>query len=448
MKKYLFGLSTAIILVLSGCTAKNGVGKNTQGGSEISPTGTGITGLNHKDLLTETTIHDAVRAQDMKLVEFYISEKIDLNEKDMLGYTPLHLAARFNHLDIAEKLISNGAGVDNLDNYGDTPLLDSTRNGYTQMSKLLICSGAKRDVVDKYGMSPLHYASKTKDEPIANLLRSENIQEACSKVELQPVVENFIDLIAIDDYSVINDNTPEICGDIKTDEVKEVNLTVSQNQAVLANIDYETKRWCANISEELVNGEHIAEAIAVDNAGEKGKASDNFEVYVLNDLYTALNNEFSPDFEKWNAELEKDTLTFRFKNPSLMFNRGSSEISDNYKEILDDFFPRYINIIKDYSSDIMSVNVQGHTSSRYRSAATAEEKFRKNEILSQKRADEVLSYVKEITNPIVEENKMFVDKTFVAEGKSSSVPILNEDGTENLELSRRVEFKIVTSPNN
>ena len=199
MKKYLIGFSIAAALVFSGCTAKNenAMNSNKNVSNETMGKSAGITGLSHKDILTESSIHDAVRINDIKLVQFFIDEKIDLNEEDRFGYTPLHLASRFNHLEIAEKLIDSEASVNTTDKYGDTPLIDSTRNGYSNMSRLLICNGAKRDVLDKYGMSPLHYASKTNDIKIAKLLRLENVDIECNpKVEPAPIVEEqFYNLI-------------------------------------------------------------------------------------------------------------------------------------------------------------------------------------------------------------------------------------------------------------
>ncbi|WP_174247242.1 ankyrin repeat domain-containing protein [Arcobacter sp. LA11] len=446
MKKYLFGLSVAALIVFTGCTAKN---ENAMSDKGNMAQGNKITGLSHKDILTESTIHDAVRVNDLKLVKFFIDEKINLNEKDRFGYTPLHLASRFNHFDAATMLIENGAGVNSIDKYGDTPLIDSTRNGYTNMSKLLICNGASRDVLDKYDMSPLHYASKTNDVKIAQLLRAENVQAECTEkvmAEAPVAQEQFYNLITIDDYKVINDNTPQICGNVLDSDVQKVQLSFDGGQSVIdGNID--GNRWCADVEEKLANGDYTAQAMAVNSANQRGKAEDDLTIHVLNDLYNALNNEFGPDFSDWNAELDEDTLTFRFKNPALMFTRGSSKIRTQYKEILNSFFPRYINILKDYESEIVSVNVEGHTSSRYRSAPTPEAKFEKNRILSQKRADTVLGYMSNISDPAVSDNKLFIKKAFVPEGKSSSELVLNEDGSENIELSRRVEFRIETDPN-
>jgi outer membrane protein OmpA-like peptidoglycan-associated protein len=125
-----------------------------------------------------------------------------------------------------------------------------------------------------------------------------------------------------------------------------------------------------------------------------------------------------------------------------MFLRGKNEISDEYKKIFNQFFPRYLAIISKNIDKINTVSIQGHTSSRYRTAKTQEEKFEKNRILSQKRADTVLAYLKGIENITVYENKDLIKDFFISEGKASSELIYNQDGTENIKASRRVEFKI------
>lgn len=441
-RNYLYALGISI-LMFSGCAVKN---EN----KEIAkiPSGNEITSLKHKDILSETTIHDAVRINDPKLVDFFIEEKVDLNSKDRFGYTPLHLAARFNHLDIAKKLIKNGATVNTTDKYGDTPLIDSSRNGYSSMSKLLICNEAKRDVVDKYDMSPLHYASKTNDLKIAKLLRSKDIKSDCSAPKARPIPtqrNEFYNLIAIDDYKIINDNTPKICGDILDQDVRQVQITFDGGQSVTDAVINEN-RWCAEVEETITNGDYLVMAMAINSAAQRGKAQDDLTIEVStevsSDIFSALKDEFSKDLKNWNAELLEESLIVRFKNPAQMFTRGSSEIRTEYRNILDSFFPRYLEILKKYDDEIASVYIQGHTSSRYRTAKTEEEKFEKNRILSQKRANSVLNYISNMSNPIVVTNDSYINDLFIPEGKSSSNLILNEDGTENVELSRRVEFRI------
>ncbi len=448
MNKYILGLGV-IMIIITGCSTKEYTKNNK----------TALTNLSYQDILLETSIHDAVRINDLKLIEFFIQEKSNLNHKDRFGYTPLHLAARFNHLDIAKTLIKSGAKVNSLDKYKDTPLIDSSRNAYTKMSELLICSGANRNVVDKYDMSPLHYAAKTNDVKIAKLLRSKNLTTLCNKKEIsvQKVVKTptivkikrpEINLITIDDYDIINDNTPRICGDILSEDVKNVNLSFENiPNSYEAKILQDKKRWCVNIEDELNNAEYTAFAKAKDTKGNLQMKKDKFSVHIIDDLYNALNNEFESDFKKWDAVLDKSTLTLRFKKPNLMFTRGSNKMRNAYKNILKNFFPRYINILKEYKDQIIDVYIEGHTSSRYRTAKTIEEKFIKNKTLSQNRASSVLRYLSSLKNDYITNNKDFLDNSFKAKGKSSSNLIYNEDGSENVELSRRVEFRIKANPN-
>ncbi|WP_321469740.1 ankyrin repeat domain-containing protein [Halarcobacter sp.] len=427
---YLFFIVT--IFIFTGCVKK----ENQLNLSDISA---------KKENTIGTTIHDAVRINDLELVKTFINKGVDLNKKDRFGYTPLHLAARFNHFDIAKLLVEKGADVNTKDKYGDTPLIDSTRNGYTNVSKLLICNGANRDTLDKYEMSALHYASKTNDVYISKLLRADDIEPICSnkeEVEVEPK-EQFYNLITIDDNDVINDNTPKICGNIIDSDVKQVQITFDGGKTV-TEAELKDNRWCAQVETKVENGTYNVMAMAINSASQRGKVEDELKIYVINELYDVLNDEFKDDFAIWNAQLDEDTLTFRFKDPAMMFKRGSSKINDKYKKILNQFFPKYVNILKNYNNEIINIHVEGHTSSRYRTAPTPEEKFEKNKILSQKRADAILEYLEGINNSIVLDNKNFIQNTFIPEGKSSSEVIYNKDGSENYELSRRVEFRIET----
>ena len=63
------------------------------------------------------------------------------------------------------------------------------------------------------------------------------------------------------------------------------------------------------------------------------------------DIYHALESEFGKDLEKWNAEIEKDTLTVRFLAPEILFESGSDLLKPQFKDILSDFMPRYIVLL-------------------------------------------------------------------------------------------------------
>ena len=55
-------------------------------------------------------------------------------------------------------------------------------------------------------------------------------------------------------------------------------------------------------------------------------------------LYNDLYDEFKDDLEKWDAELRRETLTMRFREPDVLFEQGSAEIRPRFKQILNDFF--------------------------------------------------------------------------------------------------------------
>ena len=112
-----------------------------------------------------------------------------------------------------------------------------------------------------------------------------------------------------------------------------------------------------------------------------------------------------------------------------------------YKEILDDFFPRFLEVVAndEYRDSIEEIRIEGHTDS--------DGGYLYNIQLSQNRAREVLDYCL----GLVENNEKYSDMVdwvkfkITANGLSYSHPILNSDGTENKDLSRRVEFKVRTN---
>lgn len=243
-----------------------------------------------------------------------------------------------------------------------------------------------------------------------------------------------------------------------------------------------------------------------------------------NELYEDLSTEFDEDLKKWNAEIDKASLSVRFKSPEILFDMGSANLKPEFKTILANFFPRFITILyKDvYRNDIDEIRIEGHTSSYWRTETTEDKAYIHNMELSQNRTRNVLEYVlgnvyasstqqispgvtrphkvkpnetlysisklysfeieelyrlntglkekglisgsliyiptgkdnKQSTNQqiIVEpikSNKMEVSNwiraNVTSNGLSSSKLIYNEDGTQNRELSRRVEFRVKTN---
>jgi len=183
-------------------------------------------------------------------------------------------------------------------------------------------------------------------------------------------------------------------------------------------------------------------------AAEKAKA-DMTEIAKTYDvskqaLNKALHKEFDKDLDRWGAEILSNN-TVRFHEPEVLFARNSSEIKDAFKNILDDFFPRYISILTrpEYQNEIIEVRIEGHTSSIWRKNSTREVSYIRNAKLSQDRSFSVLDYVFNMN--AIESSRQWLIEVLRANGLSYSRLIRDEQGNEDLVKSRRVEFRIITN---
>jgi outer membrane protein OmpA-like peptidoglycan-associated protein len=161
------------------------------------------------------------------------------------------------------------------------------------------------------------------------------------------------------------------------------------------------------------------------------------------ELYNKLQKEFAGDLTKWNAEIDRDTLSFQFKSPDILFANGSSDINPQFKAVLNDFFPRYMKVLGGFKASINEVRIEGHTSSHWRFDASPEESYFRNMELSQARTRSVLFFVQ--TLPQIRADREWVKRNIAAVGLSSSKPILDEKGKEDPERSRRVTFRVITN---
>ncbi|MEX0965519.1 MAG: OmpA family protein [Pseudohongiellaceae bacterium] len=161
------------------------------------------------------------------------------------------------------------------------------------------------------------------------------------------------------------------------------------------------------------------------------------------ELYSDLLTEFNDDLPLWGAELDED-LKFRFTNTSLLFEEGQSTLKPEFSAILSDFFPRYMTILASdkYRDDILELRIEGHTSSSWTFAADSDEAYMRNMALSQERTRTTLGFLFDLE--AVAHEKNWLRQRMTANGLSSSQLILQEDGGEDADRSRRVEFVVVT----
>lgn len=168
-----------------------------------------------------------------------------------------------------------------------------------------------------------------------------------------------------------------------------------------------------------------------------------------NDLYNDLNQEFKEDLGKWDALIDSNSLSVKFKSPDVLFKPGKYELRDTFKIILREFFPRYIKILASdkYKNEIEEIRIEGHTSSEWAYSNPNSDNidpYFKNMELSQNRTREVLQFVLNINDDKIKNNNEWIKGFLTANGLSSSKLILKINGAEDKEASRRVEFRVNT----
>lgn len=177
-------------------------------------------------------------------------------------------------------------------------------------------------------------------------------------------------------------------------------------------------------------------------------------VETKNKLHDKLVKEFEGDTLKWQMAIGKD-LSMKFNNPTVLFAQGSSELTPQFKEILDEFLPRYFNILLNDSlkKNIQEIRIEGHTDPvPYPSLDS--DAYIANVILSQQRSLSVLRYFRGMPafEKYNDKEKQLLEFWFTSNGLSYGKS-LDSDGNYTLsfgkdidyQMSRRVEFRIVTS---
>lgn len=203
------------------------------------------------------------------------------------------------------------------------------------------------------------------------------------------------------------------------------------------SISYMSKISKENIK---INNEKVAIQKEQEAIQKIVKAYEGIRIDIYGDLY----EEFKDDMEKWNINIDPENLSVSFLEPEVFFEPGKSQMKEEYKFILQDFFPRYINIIYGkYKNNIEEVRIEGYTSSEWDKGTSNIDSYFLNMELSQDRTRKVLEYVMRLEN--VKQYEEWLVEHITANGMSFSHRFFKEDGKEDKERSRRVEFRVKTN---
>lgn len=196
---------------------------------------------------------------------------------------------------------------------------------------------------------------------------------------------------------------------------------------------------------------------------EKNSLADKYKE-LQQEIYLDLTDEMGSDLEKWGATIDPDTLTIRFSSDD-GFDARSAELKPNYKKVLQEFFPKLIQILEQdkYKNEIEEIRIEGFTAPDRTDpyGEGSEHDYVSGVKLSQERTQNVLLYCLENTNYSQETDsakkeaeKDWIRKHIVSNGYSLSKPLdtngklLEADGEIDKVATRRVEFRIKTNSDN
>lgn len=171
-------------------------------------------------------------------------------------------------------------------------------------------------------------------------------------------------------------------------------------------------------------------------------------------LHDKLVKEFEGDTLKWQMAIGTD-LSMKFNNPTVLFAQGSWDLTPQFKDILNEFLPRYFGILlKDtLRSKIQEIRLEGHTDN-VPFPSLDNDPYIANVILSQRRSLSVLKYFRNMPayKNYTSQQQRLLEYWFTSNGLSYGKSLDDEGNYTihsrkpiNLQKSRRVEFRIITS---
>ncbi len=171
---------------------------------------------------------------------------------------------------------------------------------------------------------------------------------------------------------------------------------------------------------------------------EEQQAALNAQQRQIDDLIglrTTMIRELSTSLSSASLKATVDPVTGAIVlDSSIFFETGKSTIKEEGKALLDRFIPVYLDVLLQpkYENYLGEIIIEGHTDSSG--------DYESNLKLSQARALEVAMYILKMPS-LRPDQRTRLEKILTAKGRSESDLVLNPDGTENPDASRRVEFK-------
>ena len=153
-------------------------------------------------------------------------------------------------------------------------------------------------------------------------------------------------------------------------------------------------------------------------------------------LVAMLNRELGDDIRAAGGEIRSDGTIILPQN--VLFDAGSDRIRN--PQFLRDFCAPWVRTLKSSNLDIAELKIEGHASSEGQPGQDASRSYLYNLDLSQRRAQNALQVCLAGLN--IPEVMDWARGRLSSTGYSSARLVTNEDGSENRQASRRVEFSM------
>ena len=152
---------------------------------------------------------------------------------------------------------------------------------------------------------------------------------------------------------------------------------------------------------------------------------------IKQEIIEALNEEFGKQDITIDIDQQTGAIVF---DSSILYDRSAYKLKSDGRKFLDRFLPIYIGVLfgDDFREDIAEIIIEGHTDSSG--------SYESNLKLSQERALQVALYCLNMPS-LTSAQKQKLQQILTAKGRSYADLIYDENGVEDAEASRRVEFK-------
>ena len=198
--------------------------------------------------------------------------------------------------------------------------------------------------------------------------------------------------------------------------------------------DLVTAQQAEQVLSELGALERIVEAgQSLSDISNKIRQSQSQEIALAN----SLRDKIGDIVAGMDGEISDDgSITLP---ESVVFQQGSPQISPRLRQFLRRACEPWLRVLRSSEVEVFEVRIEGHASSEWRLGASLDQAYLGNLELSQKRSQNVLL---NCLNFISDDGvKAWARAHLVAVGHSSARPVLNAQGVENPEKSRRVVFR-------